>query len=127
MKKILALFFALGAITAAFAQNGLSRDESRDVILGKENNRTVYDDRRDDGRYENRDNDRYGKNELEDRIAIIKREFDWKIESLKRDRYLKNGEKKRRVRALENERDDRVREARQRFYDDRNYRNSRRY
>ena len=135
MKKILALFVALGAMTAVFAQNGRSRNESRDVILGKDDNRTVYEDRRDESRYGNRDNDRYdnrdkdryNRNELENRIERINREFDWKIESVKRDRNLKNGEKKRRVRTLENERDDRIREARQRFYGDRNYQNGRRY
>ena len=118
MKKLFALLLALGGMTAVFAQNGRNRNESRDVILGKESNRTVYDDRR--------DNDRYRKNELETRIERINREYDWKIESVKRDRYLRNGEKKRRIRDLENERRDRIREARQRF-NDRNYNNGRRY
>jgi hypothetical protein len=131
MKKILALVFALGTMTAVFAQNGRSRDESRDVILGQGNNKTVYDDRRDEGGYSNRDNNRYDNrygntNALEDRIARINRDYDWKIESVQRDRYMKKNEKKRKIRDLENERNDRIREVRQRFNENRNYGNGRR-
>ena len=118
MKKLFALLFTLGAMTSAFAQNGRNRNDSRDVILGNENNRSGNEDRRYDGDY--------NKNELDTRIARINREFDWKIESVKRDCYLRNGEKKRQIRALENERRERIREARDRN-NDRNYRNGRRY
>ena len=94
MKKILALFVALGAMTAVFAQNGRSRNESRDVILGNEKNRTVYNDRSDDRRYDDRGNRNYSKRELEARIERINREFDWKVESVRRDRHMRNAEKK---------------------------------
>jgi hypothetical protein len=125
MKKAFALLFALGAMTAVFAQNGRSRNESRDVILGSENNRPVYNDRRGDDRRDDRyDNNRYfSKKELDDRIERINRDYAWKIESVKRDRYLRNAEKKRQVRALENERKERIREIRERFRDQ----NKRRY
>jgi len=136
MKKILALFFAVGAMTAVFAQDGRSRNESRDVILGQgngnSNNRTVYDDHRNDGYSRNdgynRNNGNYNERNLNDQIDRINRQYDWKIESVKRDRYLKNKEKKREIRDLESERDARIREIKDRFYDRNNNRsNTRRY
>jgi hypothetical protein len=98
MKKVFALVFALGAMTAVFAQGGYDhRNESRDVILGQ--NRTVYDNDRDydhDRRY-NHDRDYnngyYGARDRDARIDRIRREYDWRIQSIQADRYLRRGEK----------------------------------
>ena len=116
MKKVFALVVALGAMTAVFAQRGYDhRNESRDVILGQPNNTNVYGDQRNNNRY-------YSIRERDAQIERIKREYDWKIESLQHDRYLRKAERKRQIRYLENERDARIREVIERY----NYSNNNR-
>ena len=117
MKKVFALVIALGAMTAAFAQRGYDRrDESRDVILGQPNNGVYNNDRG----YNN--NRYYSIRERDEQIQRIRREYNWKIESAKHDRYLRKAERKRQIRFLENERDARIREVMNRYsyYNDRN-------
>jgi hypothetical protein len=120
MKKVFTLLFALGAMTAVFAQRGYDRrEESRDVILGQPN-RSVYDNPRNDGYYSTRERDAD--------IQRIAREYNWRIESVQHDRYLRRSEKKRQVRSLEMERDARIREVVQRYErHNRNYGSNRRY
>ena len=108
MKKIFALVIALGAMTAVFAQRGYDNDESRDVILGQPN-RGVYNN---DRGYNNR---RYDGRERDRQIQRIRREYNWRIESVRHDRYLRKGERKRQIRSLENERDARIREVMTRY------------
>jgi hypothetical protein len=124
MKRIFALVVALGAMTAVFAQRGYDRrDDSRDVVLGQQGNRNVYNNN-------NRGyNDGYmSAREREAQIQSIRRQYNWKIESVHRDRYLRKAEKKRQVRFLENERDARIREVMERYnYQNRNNRTNRRY
>jgi hypothetical protein len=111
MKKVFALVFALGAMTAVFAQRGYDRrDESRDVILGQQN-RSIYDNPR---------NNNYSIRERDGQVQRIRREYDWRIESVRRDHFLRNAEKRRQIRFLENERDARIREV-ARAYEQRNY------
>ncbi|MBO9681586.1 MAG: hypothetical protein J7502_02735 [Flavisolibacter sp.] len=110
MKKVFALVIALGAMTAVFAQRGYDRrDESRDVILGQ-GNRNVYGNN-------NRgyNNGSYSKRERDEQIQRIRRQYNWKIESVQRDRYLRKAEKKRQVRFLERERDEKIREVIDRY------------
>lgn len=115
MKRIFTLVIALGAMTAVFAQH---RQESRDVILGQPN-RGVYNNDRgyNNGRYDVRDRD--------EQIRRIRREYNWRIESVQHDRHLRKAEKRRQIRFLENERDARIREVMNRY--DRNYRSRGRY
>jgi hypothetical protein len=116
MKKVFALLFCIGTVTAVFAQKGRGRDASRDVILGQRNE-TVYNGN--NGRYDGYMTPR----ERDAQIAQINREYNWKIQSVKRDRYLRNAERKRQIRFLENERDARIRAVWQRY----NHRSSRVY
>ena len=123
MKKVFALVFALGAMTAVFAQGGYDRrDESRDVILGQ--NRSVYDN--DHGYNNNRgyNNGYYSTRDRDVQIDRIRREYDWRIQSVERDRYLRRAERRRQVRFLENERDAKIREVMNsyRYENNRNYR-----
>lgn len=105
-------------VTVLFAQSG--RRESRDMILGQENyrieDRTVYSNER-----------RYGYNdgyfsakEKDQMIDKIRRDYNWKIESVQHNRYIRNGEKRREIRFLENERDAKIRAVWKRW-NDRNY------
>ena len=118
MKKVFTLIFALGAVTAVFAQGGYNhRDESRDVILGQ-GNRNVYNNN--DRGY---NNGYYSIRDRDAQIDRIRREYNWRIESVQRDRYLRKAEKKRQIRSLENERDARIRDLIERY----NYNNNRNY
>ena len=120
MKKIFALAIALGTITAVFAQGGYDRRESRDVVLGQPN-RGVYNNDR------GYNNGNYGIRDRDEQIQRIRREYNWKIESVQHDRYLRKAEKRRQIRFLENERDARIREVMVRYnrYDDRSHRRGR--
>ena len=117
MKKVFALVLALGAMTAVFAQRGYDHgNESRDVILGQQN-RSVYNNNRGNDGY-------YSSKERDEQIERINRSYNWKIQSVRNDRYLRKSEKKREVRLLENERDARIREVIERYN---YYNNSRNY
>jgi len=119
MKKLFALAIALGAMTSIFAQRGYDRrEDSRDVILGQQN-RSVYNN--------NRNNDGYfSSRERDEQIERINRHYNRKIQSVKNDRYLRNGEKRREIRFLENERDVKIREVVERYNYYNNNRNNRR-
>lgn len=113
MKKMLVLAFSLGIITTVFAQNGYSkdrRDESRDVVFGN-STRPRAENNRD---YRN-DSYSFTARERDAQIARINREFDYKIMAVKRDRYLRNGEKNRRIRILERERTEQIRQVNKRW------------
>jgi hypothetical protein len=116
MKKIFALLFSLGIMTAVMAQGG--RRESRDVVLGQQN-RSVYNH---DRRY-----DHFSARERDQAIERVKREYRWRIESVRRERHMRQAEKRREIRFLENERDAKIRAIWKR-YNERNQRNyGRRY
>ena len=111
MKRILALFLFVGAVTVASAQS--SRNQSRDIVLGRPN--SVYGNNNRNNNYGSRNNDYYSIRERDAQIERIKREYDWKIRNVYNDRYLRNSAKKRKVRMLEDERNDRIREVMQRY------------
>jgi len=112
MKRILALFLFAGLVTAASAQS--SRNQSRDIVLGRPNS-PVYDNNTRNNRYESRNDSYYSTRERDAQIERIKREYDWKIRNVYNDRYLRNSAKKRKVRMLEDERNDRIREVMMRY------------
>ena len=119
MKKLFALVFAIGAVTSVFAQRSYDRrDESRDVILGQQNHSVYNNNRGNDGYFSTRERD--------DQIERINRNYNWRIQSVRKDRHLRNAEKKREIRFLENERDSKIREVVERYnYYNNNNRNYR--
>jgi hypothetical protein len=128
MKRILIVLFMLGAFTSVFAQSG--RGSSRDVVLGQPNHSGVYsnDNRNDNNRY---GNNRYGSNgnmserERDYQIQRINREYDARIWEVKRDRYLRNGERNRQIRFLEKQRREEIQQINERFSDSRSRGNGR--
>ena len=108
MKRVFALLLSLGVMGSLFAQNGRGKYESRDVILGQ-SDKTVYNK----GPYSNEGY--YSPQEASTRIDRINREYDWRIREVKKDRYMNKSEKKRQIRFLQNERDARIREIRERY------------
>ena len=107
MKKVFAVLLILGAATSGFAQYS-NRDRSRDVILGQGNNRTINNNRYDNNPTSTWERDR--------QIQSINREYDARIQAVKWDRYLKNSAKKRQIRSLEAERQEKIRWVNDRFY-----------
>lgn len=119
MKRIFALMFSFGMVTVLFAQSG--RGESRDVILGQDDrsvkDRTLYGN----DRHYGHNDDYFSARERDQMIDKIRRDYNWKIESVKHNRYMRNGEKRREIRFLENERDAKIRAIWKRW-NDRNHR-----
>jgi hypothetical protein len=109
MKKVFAVLLILGAATSGFAQYS-NRDRSRDVILGQGNNKTIYNN---NNRYDNNSMSTW---ERDRQIQSINREYDSRIQAVKWDRYLKNSAKKRQIRSLEAERQEKIRWINDRFY-----------
>lgn len=105
MKRIFTLIFALAVFTAADAQRG-SKNKRGDN--DRYNNRNVVID---DGRYDNRDN-RYRNNpynaqrSMQMEIARINQKYDHKIHDTWDDHHMRNREKRKMVRHLEQERQD---------------------
>jgi Skp family chaperone for outer membrane proteins len=125
MKKMLLLTFSVAILSSAFAQN--SRNQSRDIVLGQANS-GVYSNRNNDRNYGNNDYS-YTTRERDAEIARINREFDARINAVRRDRRIRNGEKNHQVSMLENQRRAEIMQLNQRFtpqrsnrYDDRNRR-----
>lgn len=114
MKKLLVLMLTLGALTTAFAQSGRHQnrypyDNGKDVVLGPQNDRNWDNDRRDDDAYT------FTARERDEQIRQINREFAWKIQAVKRDRYLRSWEKSRRIHMLEMQRDREIQEVKERY------------
>ena len=123
MKKILTLAFLMGTLTTVFAQNGHSKNgrvDSRDVVYGNSNNPQVFNNK-DQWPVTNGNSYSFSARERDAQIQQINREFDFRIISVKRDRYLRNGEKKRQIRILENERTQQIMMVDQRFSNQKSY------
>lgn len=106
MKKLFLFILAAGALTTSFAQSRHDRDESRDVVLGPRDNHNDYGS--DDRRYD-RTNSYNNRSALDARINDIKRNYNARIWDVQNNRWLRNGEKRHQVRALEAQRDDEIR------------------
>ena len=115
MKKIFTLLVAVGFITAINAQTG-SRDrdnrDTRDQQTNQRGNKSndVYVN---DGRYDN--DDRYYNNagsyngNIRMQIAQVNRKYDFKIQRVKNDRFMRRNEKMRVIRSLEAQRQQEIR------------------
>lgn len=109
MKKTLLLLFSIGTLTAAFAQDHRypgERNDTRSVILGRDDQRSVYDSRTDRDNRNNRYNLDYRRRE---EIQRVSRDYDRRIEGVERDHYLRSKEKKREVKRLQREKEQAVR------------------
>ena len=132
MKKIFTLLLGMGSLTAVFAQSGHSsngRNQSGDHGYGQSQGKSIYDnsDHRNDGYAFSRERDA--------QIQRINWDFDNRIQAVKRDWYLRNGQKNRQILILENQRMEQIRQVSERFsrnktvvYDNRSYKsNGRKY
>jgi hypothetical protein len=128
MKKIITLLFAIGAFTTSFAQ---SRDDAKDVILGRKdrtsnpNSKTTPQkpsdvlifgkkDPNNTGTYPNTSGDRQAQ------VDQVNREYDAKIASVRNNPYLSESEKQRTIDQLNKDRARRIREINGTYRSDRN-------
>jgi hypothetical protein len=123
MKLILTLLMAAGTFGTLHAQ---TREETRRVILGERKDNGSRNDRNNrDVVYGDDDYDRYPNNRnngnRQYQIDQINHEYDNKINSIRNNRYLSNGEKERTIRQLERDRQQRLAEI-NRGYNDRDRR-----
>ena len=114
MKKIFTLLVAVGFITAINAQTGSRDRDNRDTrdqqTDQRGNNRDVIVN---DGRYDN--DDRFDNNvgsyngNIRMQIAQVNRKYDFKIQKVKNDHFMRRNEKMRVIRSLEAQRQQEVR------------------
>jgi hypothetical protein len=113
MKKIFTLLVAVGFITAINAQTGSRTRDNRDTrdqqTDQRGNNRDVVVN---DGRYDN--DDRYNNagsynGNIKMQIAQVNRKYDFKIQKVKNDYFMRRNEKMRVIRSLEAQRQQEVR------------------
>jgi hypothetical protein len=117
MKKLFTLLLAVGFLTAINAQTG-SRD-NRDNRNNQQNGQWGSDSRKDvginNGRYDN--DDRYDNNfgsyngDIRMQIAQINRKFDFKIDRVRDNRFMRRYEKMRMIRSLEVQRQQEIKMA----------------
>jgi len=121
MKKIFTLFFALGMIAVAQAQPG-NRDNRDNRDIRQPDTKVIVVDHRDNG-YDNnniRYDDRFSNDRKRDwEINRINKEYDYKIQQVKRSFYLFRGEKQRQIRMLEAQRDQEIRMVMYKYSDKR--------
>ena len=113
MKKIFTLLVAVGFITAINAQTGSRSRDNRDTrdqqTDQRGNNRDVVVN---DGRYDN--DDRYNNagsynGNIKMQIAQVNRKYDFKIQKVKNDYFMRRNEKTRVIRSLEAQRQQEIR------------------
>ena len=115
MKKIFTLLVAVGFITAINAQTG-SRDrdnrDTRDQQTDQRVNNNNKDANAGDGRYDN--DDRYNNTgsyngNIKRQTAQVNRKYDFKIQKVRNDHFMRRNEKMRVIRSLEAQRQQEIR------------------
>jgi hypothetical protein len=115
MKKIFTLLVAVGFITAINAQPG-SRDRDNRDTRDQQTDQRVNNNNKDfdvnDGRYNN--DDRFDKTgsyngNIKMQIIQVNRKYDFKIQKIKNDHFMRRNEKMRVIRSLEAQRQQEIR------------------
>ena len=110
MKKIFTLLVAVGFITAINAQTGSRTRDNRDT-RDQQTDQRGYNNKDvdiNDGRYDN--DDRYDNNfgsyngNIRMQIAQVNRKYDFKIQKVRNDHFMRRNEKMRVIRSLEAQR-----------------------
>lgn len=121
MKKIFTILLAVGTVGFASAQSSHNSDfgrdqkgNSRDVILGQQGS-SIHN-----GNTGTYNSNSFGMKERDEQIRRINREFDQKIEMVKRDRHMRSYEKSRQIKMLERQRNDQIKDVQKRFDNKRN-------
>jgi Ni/Co efflux regulator RcnB len=114
MKKIITLLITFGAFATSFAQSPTT-DKAKKVITKEPRNTTSYPN---DRRVDDETSTRYptSSTSREAEINDINRKYDAKIQAVRVNPILSSAEKERRIRDLEYERAQRIREVNNRYY-----------
>ena len=113
MKKIFTLLVAVGFITAINAQTGSRDRDNRDTRDQQTDQRVNNKDVNvGDGRYDN--DDRYNNTgsyngNIRMQIAQVNRKYDFKIQKVKNDHFMRRNEKMRVIRSIEAQRQQEIR------------------
>ena len=113
MKKIFTLLVAVGFITAINAQTSSRDRDNRDTRDQQTDQRVNNKDFNvGDGRYDN--DDRYNNTgsyngNIKMQIAQVNRKYDFKIQKVKNDHFIRRNEKMRVIRSLEAQRQQEIR------------------
>jgi len=116
MKKIFTLLVAVGFITAINAQTGSRDRDNRDNRDTRDQQTDQRGNSRDvvvnDGRYDN--DDRYNNTgsyngNIRMQVAQVNRKYDFKIQKVKNDHFIRRNEKMRMIRSLEAQRQQEIR------------------
>ncbi len=133
MKKLFTLLFTIGSFTTVFAQ--YNNDHKSDRGARDANNNGSYskptewpevsernNDKRDYAYNDHRYNESFSmtNREREFQIQKINREYDFKVNSVRSNRYLRSREKSFQISKLEKQRNDEMRKLQYRFRDSRN-------
>ncbi|HEY8661078.1 MAG TPA: hypothetical protein VIL78_18745 [Hanamia sp.] len=104
MKKIITLLFFVGAFATSFAQYDHQQNNNNERNRGNDQYGQRHDDDNSYGRnvYDNRNS--YPARERGYQIDQINRNFNYKIQSIQNDRYMRRREKREAIRHAENER-----------------------
>jgi len=115
MKKIFTLLVAVGFITAINAQTGSRTRDNRDT-RDQQTDQRGYNNKDvdiNDGRYDN--DDRYDNNfgsyngNIRMQMAQVNRKYDFKIQKVRSDHFMRRNEKMRVIRSLEAQRQQEIR------------------
>jgi len=116
MKKTFLLLLSIGTLSSVFAQDGRYHDDrnnSKDVVLGRNDHQTVYNNTpvRDDHRnvpyvdYRRRDEE----------IARVSADYNRRIDAVQWDRRLRSKEKAREINRLQREKEQAIRDINERY------------
>ena len=129
MKKIITLLFSVGAFATSFAQynhqqnnddrNYRTENKRDDQYANSSNGNRNYDRDDKDWRHFNKGNN-YSAKERDFQIEKINRDFDFQVQAIQCDRYLRRREKKAAIRNAEIERSRQIQMVNERF----NYNNN---
>ena len=114
MKKIITLLFMFGAFATSYAQSR-TIDKAKDVIKNEPRSTTSYPN---DRKVYGESDTRYPSNSTSRQAEIdeINRTYDSKIQAVRVNPLISAAEKERRIRDLEYERAQRIREINNRYY-----------
>ena len=124
MKKIITLLFSLGAFTISFAQydhqrnnddrNYRTENKRDDQYAGSSNGDGYHDRDARDRRHSDKGN-YYSAKERDFQVERINREFDFRIQAIQSDRYLRRRAKRAAIRDAEIERSRQIQMVNERF------------
>ena len=115
MKKIFTLMVAVGMVTFASAQQGQKTGSFKDTKKEIINSHTVQAPAFGKGKTSGYETTSFSTKERDAQIQKINREYDQKIAAVKKNRHMRQQEKTKQVRSLENQRSQEIKQVQLRW------------